>query len=579
MKMNKMKGISLIVLVITIIVMIILAGAIILSLQSGNIIGRATDAVKKNELANMKELAAVIDGELKLKLSTGEDPLNGKTKSEYLREKLKEEGFNIDKYAVKYKDDNLIVDDLRIEDFYAAYNCAYVLLNNGDVFSWGLNDYGQLGHGDRQNRNLPTKIAALSHVEKLIPGSGSNCYAILEDGTMKSWGRNSIYTASLGLGDLENEYVTIPTTMPNISNAKSMAKTEYENFVITKDGKLYGWGQNHAYGLGLGDTTKRKTAVNIPGISNVSQLSNSGETLFAVLNNGDVYVWGPGSNYSTGLDSTGTVQTPMLHPHLKNIEKIKSVNGSIFVALTKDGRIKSWGTDTSSFGKLGLGTQTVAKVPTEIPALSDIIFMETWLNTIFVLSGNGTVKGWGDNSSYQLGLGDTINRNIPVQIPGISNAKSLNVNNNGEYFALMDDGIIGWSYNNDGQLGVGSTETRAKQPTKVLNVTNVKDLFLRAYNTFILLNDGTVMACGKNNYGQLGLGNTSIRREPIKIPTLSNVEKIVKSTAYETVYALMKDGTLKVWGRNQYGQFGVGNTTNSSVPVDIDFTSILKAIK
>ncbi|MDD2627782.1 MAG: hypothetical protein PHD20_02730 [Clostridia bacterium] len=579
MKKNKRVGISLIVLVITIIVMIILAGAIILSLQSSGIINKASEAVEKNDLASIKQLAALIDGELKLKLSTGEDPLKGKTKSEYLRERLEAEGFNIDKYAVKYKDDNLIVEDLRIEDFYAAYNCAYVLLNNGDVFSWGLNDYGQLGHGDRQNRNLPTKVAGLSHVEKLIPGSGSNCYAILEDGTMKSWGRNSIYTASLGLGDLENEYVTIPTTMPNISNAKSMAKTEYENFVITKDGKLYGWGQNHAYGLGLGDTTKRKTAVNITGISNVSELSNSGETLFAVLSNGDVYVWGPGSNYTTGLDSVETVKTPLLHPHLKNIKKIKSVNGNVFVALTKDGKIKSWGTDTSGFGKLGLGTQTVSKVPAEIPGLSNIVFMETWLNTIFVLSDNGTVKGWGDNSSYRLGLGDTTNRNIPVEIPGISNAKSLNVNNNGEYFALTDDGIMGWAYNTDGQLGVGSAETVITQPTKVLNVTNVKDLILRAYSTFILLNDGTVMACGKNNYGQLGLGNTSIRREPIKIPTLSNVEKIVKSTAYETVYALMKDGTLKVWGRNQYGQFGVGNTTNSSVPTNIDFNSILKSIK
>jgi flagellar basal body-associated protein FliL len=57
MKTNK-KGISLIVLVITIIVMIILATAIILSLNSSNISGKATEAKLSSDLANKKEASA-----------------------------------------------------------------------------------------------------------------------------------------------------------------------------------------------------------------------------------------------------------------------------------------------------------------------------------------------------------------------------------------------------------------------------------------------------------------------------------------------------------------------------------------
>ena len=35
------------------------------------------------------------------------------------------------------------------------------LTKNGEVFSWGKNSDGQLGHGDKEDRSVPTKIAAL----------------------------------------------------------------------------------------------------------------------------------------------------------------------------------------------------------------------------------------------------------------------------------------------------------------------------------------------------------------------------------------------------------------------------------
>ena len=74
------KGISLIVLVITIIVMIIIAGAIIISLNSTNIIDKANEAVTASDLANARntamlkyaELAAGHDGEALVEV-TNED--------------------------------------------------------------------------------------------------------------------------------------------------------------------------------------------------------------------------------------------------------------------------------------------------------------------------------------------------------------------------------------------------------------------------------------------------------------------------------------------------------------------------
>ncbi len=58
--MKKREGISLIVLVITIIVMIILAGAIILTLNNSGIITKASEAVEITDEATVKELAQLV---------------------------------------------------------------------------------------------------------------------------------------------------------------------------------------------------------------------------------------------------------------------------------------------------------------------------------------------------------------------------------------------------------------------------------------------------------------------------------------------------------------------------------------
>ena len=99
MKLNNKKGISLIVLVITIIVMIVLAAAIILSLQSSNIIGRANEAKVKNDIASAKELVAVANSEWLL-MTEAKQEQNGGDFVTYAETKLDEAGYEADNYVV-----------------------------------------------------------------------------------------------------------------------------------------------------------------------------------------------------------------------------------------------------------------------------------------------------------------------------------------------------------------------------------------------------------------------------------------------------------------------------------------------
>ena len=91
MERNK-RGISLIVLVITIIVMIILAGSIIISLSSTNIIDRANNAVSDSNLKQVQSAATWAWADAYL--DTVSD-IEG-----YIIDKLEEQGIDTDKYTV-----------------------------------------------------------------------------------------------------------------------------------------------------------------------------------------------------------------------------------------------------------------------------------------------------------------------------------------------------------------------------------------------------------------------------------------------------------------------------------------------
>ena len=93
--MKNKKGISLIVLVITIIVMIILAGAVILSLDNAGIIDRSEEAVEKTNLKQVQYLAS---------LKWSDAFLDGKTTQEELEDAvikgLEEEGIKLELYGI-----------------------------------------------------------------------------------------------------------------------------------------------------------------------------------------------------------------------------------------------------------------------------------------------------------------------------------------------------------------------------------------------------------------------------------------------------------------------------------------------
>ncbi|MNF13218.1 Regulator of chromosome condensation (RCC1) repeat protein [compost metagenome] len=59
----------------------------------------------------------------------------------------------------------------------------------------------------------------------------------------------------------------------------------------------------------------------------------------------------------------------------------------------------------------------------------------------------------------------------------------------------------------------------------------------------------------------MGVGDLTSRNIPTPIPNLTSVKEII--TGFTHNFAILEDGKIKTWGSNQFGQLGLGNTTMS----------------
>ncbi len=133
--------------------------------------------------------------------------------------------------------------------------------------------------------------------------------------------------------------------------------------------------------------------------------------------------------------------------------------------------------------------------------------------------------------------------------------------------ALDSDGTVYvWGSSAQGQLGLGSTTNR-QSPTKVPGMTGVVAVETGHNHSIVLKGDGTVWTWGLNTDGQLGDGSTTNRTSPVQVVGLTDAVAI--AAGRDMSYAIRADGTVVGWGRNAEGGLGDGTTTRRLTPVRV----------
>ena len=225
-----------------------------------------------------------------------------------------------------------------------------VIAQDGSLYMWGSNVYGQIGDGTTEDRYKPTKI--LDHV---IAVSLGYCHsgAITQDGSLYMWGSND--SGQIGDGTTEDRYK--PTKILDHVIAVSLGVSH--SGAITQDGSLYMWGSNSRGGIGDGTTEVRyKPTKILDHVIAVSlQTGNSG----AITQDGSLYMWGSNvyGEIGDGTEEDRYKPTKILD-HVIAVSLGVGHSG----AITQDGSLYMWG--WNSDGQIGDGTTKARYTPTQI---------------------------------------------------------------------------------------------------------------------------------------------------------------------------------------------------------------------
>lgn len=184
----------------------------------------------------------------------------------------------------------------------------------------------------------------------------------------------------------------------------------------------------------------------------------------------------------------------------------------------------------------------------------------------FALRSDGTAWGFGNNSRGQLAIGSpAVNRPSPVAVSDLAGASAAA---GGYHFtvALFPSGAVKTAgLNNYGQLGDGTvTERKNLVSTGIANAAAVD---AGGSHALALLSDGTVKAWGRNVEGQLGNGTTTDAKTPQSVPGLSGVVAVAAGWSHSL--ALKSDGTVWAWGLGTEGQLGQGARVSNTAPIQV----------
>ena len=288
----------------------------------------------------------------------------------------------------------------------------------GTLYSWGKNEYGQLGVNDIIQRSSPTQIPGTTWA---FASFSANCLAVKTDGTLWGWGRNEY-------GQVNDDKVkrSSPTQIGSGTDWK-VTDTGMEGgvsnvFAVKTDGTLWVWGRNESGVLGQNNNIDRSSPVQIPGTNWSAVDAATSSRLMAVKTDGTLWACGKNEYGALGanLPHNSNYSSPAQIPGTTWTDQIGGFQDSQ-AAIKTDGTLWTWGKNNS--GALGQnnGTSWVSlSSPVQVPGT-------TWSTVnggdnggYIATKTDGTIWTWGSNYRGVLGQNSLTYYSSPVQIPGTS---------------------------------------------------------------------------------------------------------------------------------------------------------------
>jgi alpha-tubulin suppressor-like RCC1 family protein len=448
--------------------------------------------------------------------------------------------------------------------------------SDGTVWAWGNNQYGELGDATTTNRVSPVQVAQSSGLNfNNLTGVAAGSYysaALKNDGTMFAWGHNDY--GQLGRGTTTDSTIPFQSSACNLASPPPVSASplsaritanQTHSLAVKFDGSVWAWGDNTYGELGDGTTSSRLSPVQAAITGAVTQVSTGWYHTLALKADRSVWAWGYNAQGEIGDGTTNQRATPTQVNVLTGLTSVTGVAAGQYhsVAVKSDGTVWGWG--YNAYGQIGDGSTTSRVVPVQAVLLPGVMIqVAAGANHTLALRNDGTVWGWGYNGYGQLGDGTQTNRTSAVQVLGLTNVIAIAAGPN-HSLALRRDGTVwAWGDGYNGQLGDGGTSL-ATSIVRVSGLTGIIAIAGGDYHSLAVKSDGTVWAWGDNTYGELGNASNTASNVPVQALGLSGATAVAAGS-YFSMALDQNDGKIWVWGHNGAGQLGIGNTVDSTVP-------------
>ena len=314
--------------------------------------------------------------------------------------------------------------------------------DDGTVWEWGRLP----GAADYLTTAVPR--AGLTKIVQAVRG-GDHALAIDQDGRLFAWGANEF--GQLGYG-VSGGFAATPVEVeaPAERVWTSVSASAVATVAMSSDGEIYAWGDNSPGSIGNGRDAGSALPVEI-GFGGAIQSIAHGRSAgcYAVRADGKLFRWGP------KLEATGAedfLQSPAEYPVLSNVARVfAGKDTTVVVAVKQDGSVWSWGSNER--GQLGRTTvDPFDAVPGAIGGLTNPASVVIGSNLCLAVTATGTVKQWG------LRYLTTATAEIiaPQDLSGLSGVVQVAAGST-HNLALRTDGTVwSWGLDRSGTLGVGA---------------------------------------------------------------------------------------------------------------------------
>jgi alpha-tubulin suppressor-like RCC1 family protein len=308
---------------------------------------------------------------------------------------------------------------------------AVLLTSDGDLWAWGRGTRGELGNGSTSGSPTAARVQAPPGVTFTAVSAGDSfTLAQGADGHIYSWGANDY--AQLGDGTREDRTLPVRVAAPAGVTLSAPSAGYRHAVAVGSDGRSYGWGSND-FGAPLGTAAPTRYGTRVtapvalsepPGVTYTSAVAGLDAT-FATGSDGQTYAWGDNAGGVLGRGTTSEPFTPnpdpvrVLAPEGVTFTQL-TPGGNHVLALGSDGHVYSWGGMGGGSGAVVLGQGTPAPSPTPgrvaLPSTSPVTSLGAGFESGFATTADGNTWAWGRGANGDLGTGALDDAPTPVPL-------------------------------------------------------------------------------------------------------------------------------------------------------------------